>query len=106
MENFNLDDINDVMDFVKFIFERGNKFKGEYPFVGYWEWKDFSVMLLNTGDVVLSDNKNEKTISVFSADRTLNNPIMQERGFVHRAYMLNEFLTPDNLEKLDKFEVS
>lgn len=106
MEDFNLDNINEVMDFVQFIFDRGNKFKGEYPFVGYWEWKDFAVMLLNTGDVVLSDQKNEKTIAVFSAERTKNNAVMQERGFLHRQYMLSEFLTSDNLEKLDKFQVS
>lgn len=105
--DFNLDDINEVMDFVTYIFERGNKFKPESgPLVGYWEWEDYAVILMNTGDVVLTDHKTEKSITVFAAERSLNNEVMQIRGFQHRAYLLKEFLKWENLEKLDKFKVN
>ena len=69
--DFNLDDVNDLMDFVTWIFERGNKHKGEYPVVGYWEWEDYAVMLMSSGDVLLTDSREQKTMVIFSADRSL-----------------------------------
>ena len=102
--NFNLDDINDLMDFVTYIFERGKKLKGEYPVVGAWDWEDYAVMLMSSGDVIMTDHKEQKTMMIFSADRTKNKGIMETRGKEHRAYMLKEFLSWENLEKIDKMQ--
>lgn len=104
--DFNLDDINEVMDFTDYIFANGNKHEGEYPVKGYWMWEDYAIMLLNTGDVILTDQREERTIVIFSSERSLNNPIMAVRGMAVRMYLINEFLSWENLEKLDNFKTN
>ena len=77
------------------------KVKGESPVVGHWDWEDYSVLLLTSGDVVLNDNKNEKSMMIFFTDRSKNTPAMNTVGYQHRMYMIKEFMSWENLDQLD-----
>lgn len=105
--DYNLDDIDEVMDFVAFIFEDGRKVSEKTELiVGYWQWKRWRVVLFGNGDVQLMDDEAQKSIQIFNTDRNKNSEVMMTKGQIHRMFLIKQFLSSDNLVKLENMKAN
>jgi len=102
MEKIKLDlrTISGIMDMTEIVLGEGTKYEGDYPTLGGFDWKGFRVVLMSNGDVVLVDDKQERSMYVFSSDRTQNNQEMETRGKEFRIYLIKEFLSTSKLNEL------
>lgn len=100
-KDFNLSDITDLMDFAERIIEHGDKYKGEYPTVGGFHWENYRIFIMNTGDIILSDDLSKKSMIVFYSDRSQNNEIMRVRGQAIRLHLIESFVG-DKLKKKEE----
>lgn len=102
MEKIKLDlrTISGIMDMTEIVLGEGTKYEGEYPTLGGFDWKGFRVVLMSSGDVVLIDDKQQRSMYVFSSDRTQNNQIMDTKGKEFRLYLIKEFLSTSKLSEL------